>query len=131
MINCTLGSICIYTSGSSYYTNKHLLNSRSFVVSDGGSADLLRYGGLYGTSVTFQNAANQSLLLETSSALDLHHLHSSFPPFLLLPWLLLLSCFSGHLSSHQSCPEMVDSARDSLPAPTECSPECSCPLSGL
>lgn len=72
---------------------------------------------MYGTSVTFQDAANQSLLLETSSALDLHHLLSSFLPFLLLPWLLLLSCFSGHLSSHQSCPEMVDSARDSLPNP--------------
>lgn len=73
----------------------------------------------------FPDAANQSLLLETYSALDLHHLLSSFLPFLLLPWLLLLNCFSGRLSSHQSCPEMVDSARDSLSTPsppTECSP---------
>ena len=47
MINCTLESIRIYISGSSYYTNKHLLNSRWFVVSDGGMLTCCEIWGLF------------------------------------------------------------------------------------
>lgn len=45
MMDCTLESIyLIYIPECSYYTNKHLLNSRSRVLSDGDSANLDEVG---------------------------------------------------------------------------------------